>query len=575
MTKIKPFHTLLLGTVLLAGTPKTQGLTELEDAEMSQVQGAGLAFPFDEFRFQMAPTSFLEFTGSDTDPLETTFIRGDLRYYGLTMSRGSSGGAGGSIWNSNLQYLDGSTCSDSGFFGLGCPASGDNLINFANFDNPYVWRAFNYTGFEPDGTPTSDRSVFEILGPSNMDPFRWSFFGEVESGREVGAVNSNGLAPITGANCDAGSGSGCLTHMQNIILGKPVSLEKPVGVAGGESASNPYRAPVLRFFQYAGIDGDAENPATYGIQYEHRLSGDYRLSVHSDADTPSRGELPTFTNREGLYFRDVQAYLPLGQLHYQALVFDDSQPGNSGMVTTNGNISIELTRIPNVTDVYNDFYSLAPGDTEGYQRTGRPDRYYETHGYVEWGTKFPDNGGVSQVRYAGADPDGPTLQITQANFPSCVQGTYAGMGGANGGNPCYVNAGNGGSGTPGSAWDGNWVGDIVEGAEGSAEAVLSEGGIIFVSRDGSSTWQVVNNQNLAPQEDLHMLWVESGGEWAGTEDNWETGYRLTRDARYSATPNSNGNYYNPTLNVNAINLGSSRVEGLQINHMKIETLGGD
>lgn len=558
MAKFKSFHGFLLISVLLAGS-RVSALTELGDSEMSRVQGAGLAFPFDDFRLQMAATSFLELTGSNTDPLETTFIRGDLRYYGLTISRGSSGGPGGSIWNSNLQYLDGSTCSDSGFFGLGCPASADSLVNFANFDNPYVWRAFNYTGYEPNGVETSSRSVFEILGPSNMDTFRWAFFGEIESGRQVGTPNANGLAPINGANCNSGTGSDCITHMQNIILGKPVSLQKPVGVAGPESASNPYRAPALRFFQFA---GDAQNPSTYGIQYEHRLSGDYRLSVNSDTATPSRGVMPTFTNREGLYFRDVQAYLPLGQLHYQALVFDDSQPGNSGSVTTNGNISIELTRLPNNVSVFNDFYSLAPGDTEGYQRTGRPDRYYETHGYVEWGTKFPDSpGGVSQVRYAGVDTDGPTVQINSTNFPAstCQGGAFGVSPDAPGGSNC-------------TSWRNDTVGNVVTGAVATAGEVLSEGGIVFVSRNPGSTWQVKNNQNAPANNTLNMLWVckpDSQGDCGSSGSNWDQTVRLERDARYNKTN------YNPTLNVNAINLGSSRVEGIQINHMKIETLGGN
>lgn len=564
MNRTRRLTSLMLSSLLVMPGPNTLALSQLSESEMSQVQGAGLAFPFDQFRFEMAPTSFLQLTGSDTNPAQTTFIRGDLRYYGLTMSRADGG---------NVRDWNGDPCTP-GTFGLGCPISDDYIVNFANFDNPYVWRAFNYSGYDTSGALTSNRAVFEILGPSDMDPFRWSFFGEVEAGRTYGATASNGLYPITGANCTAGTGSNCLTQLQNIIIGKPVSTLLPPSIGASEN-----QAPALRFFQYAGTTAAAgTNPATYGIQYEHRLSGDYRMSVNTTGGTVERGVIPTFTAQEGLYFRDVQTYLPLGQLHYQALVFDDNQVGSSGGVG-NGNIAIEVTPIPNVPNVYQDFYSFADGTAgslnSGYQRNGRPSRYYETHGYVEWGTKFPTNGnpngmggtGVSSVRYSGNDPDGPTLQINQANFPSCVQGTYAGMDGANGGNPCYVNSGNGGSGTPSSAWDGNWVGNIVEGAVGSAEAVLSEGGVAFVSRNGGS-WQVLHNQNRPENSTLNMLWVQSGDEWAGTSGSWDTGYQMQRDARY------NTNDYNPMLNVNAINLGSSRIEGLQINHLKIETLGG-
>ena len=568
-----PTNLLLAATLTLSATT-TNALTELGDESLASIDGTGLAFPFEDFYLQMAPTSFIELTGDDPTVGTTTFIRGDLRYYGLTLSRGTTGGPGGAVTTSNLVNLDGSTCSNSGFFGLGCPASTDGIVNFANFDNPYIWRAFNYSGYDTSGVITDQRAVFEILGPSDMDAFRWSLMGELESGRTYGALN-NGFRPITGASCAAGTGDACLSQYQNIILGKPVSRLKPISIGGTNTTTNPFQAPALRFFQYAGTTSDTgNNPATYGIQYEHRLSGDYRLTVNTTSGSaPARGDMPVFTNEEGLYFKDVQAYLSLGQLHYQALVFDDTQAGSTGSVTTNGNIAIELTAIPNVAAVYNDFYSLAPGDTQGFQRFNRPDRYYQTHGYAEWGTNFPTctgggaNGavqcmsgnGVSGLRYTGVDPDGPTQVINQTNFPAStcnVHGT--GVGGRTGEN-C-------------AQWSGQTVGNVVSGSA-TRSAIVAAGGMVFVSRNGSATWQVTNNQNYAPQETLNMLWVETYEESCGffcTDDQ----SRLTRDARYNSSPNGNGDYYNPTLNVSSINLGSSRITGLQINHMKIETLGG-
>lgn len=551
MNRTRRLPSLMLSSLLVMPGPNTLALSQLSESEMSEVQGAGLAFPFDQFRFEMAPTSFLQLTGSDTNPALTTFIRGDLRYYGLTMSRADGG---------NVRDWNGNACTP-GAFGLGCPISDDYIVNFANFDNPYVWRAFNYTGYDTGGALTSDRAVFEILGPSDMDPFRWSFFGEVEAGRTYGATASNGLYPITGASCTAGTGSNCLTQLQNIIIGKPVSALLPPSIGASEN-----QAPALRFFQYAGTTAEGgTNPATYGIQYEHRLSGDYRMSVNTTGSTVERGVIPTFTDREGLYFRDVQTYLPLGQLHYQALVFDDNQVGSSGGVG-NGNIAIEVTPIPNEANVYQDFYSFADGTAgslnSGYQRTARPDRYYETHGYVEWGTDFPTNphpngmggAGVSSVRFSSndADPDGPTRVVNSTNFPAATCAS----------NGSGVNNSDGRNCTN---WDGSTVGQVVDGRVGSPEQVLAAGGIAFVSRDGG-TWQVANNQNKPVNSTLNMLWVRRDDTNYGG-NNWESYVGLERDARYL-------NEYNPTINLNAINLGSSRIEGLQINHLKIETLGG-
>ena len=566
---------MLLGAALTLGASQAMALKELDDSSLSEVQGAGLAFPFDEFRFEMAPTSYIELVGNDTIPTETTFVRGDLRYYGMSMTRATEDGVlqtGGVDWQGN-------PCS-GGFRGLGCPMNEGFIENFSTYDNPYMWRAFNYTGHEPDsdGTQTNDRAVFEILGPSNMDTFRWAFWGEVESGRTYNPA-TNGLATINGANCDAGTGSNCLTQLQNIIIGKPTALEKPRSVFGGESTSNRNLGPALRFFQYAGTTGpEGENPATYGLQYLSRLSGDYRLSINTTSDTaPQRGVIPDFTNEEGLYFTDVQAYLPLGQLHYQALVFDNAQPGSTNIGNQDGNIVIELTRIPDVGAVFNDFYSLAPGDTEGYQRTNRPDRYYETHGYVEWGDAFPTNpnpnglggSGVSQVRFAGAGAPDLFLSgraVNAGNFPGdiCGGGRTDSCDRYNGTAPSIT--------VPGTAIT----------SSSSREDIVEEGGIVFLSRSGGG-WTVLNNQNQDEGFDVNTREVmlartnaTQGGLFScGLRRCRDLGARTAGNVDFSAiAQQANEGGYNPVLNVNAINLGTARVEGLQINHLKIETLGG-
>ncbi|MDF3029545.1 MAG: hypothetical protein K0R03_103 [Moraxellaceae bacterium] len=551
----------------------------MDDQEMSSESGAGLAFPFENFRFEMEKTSFIQLTGSDTNlctagsttsPVGcTTFRRGDLRYYGLTMSRGTTGGTSGTITTTNVTDWFGNGCT-AGTFGLGCPISSESIINYSNHDNPFIFRVFNYTGFDTAGTSTNSRPVLEILGPSNMDPFRWSFFGEVETGRTYGATASNGLYPITGATCSAGSGAACLLQVQNIILGKPASRLKPPSVGGSVDASNPYYGPAIRLFQYAGTTAaTGSDPATYGIQYESRLSGDYRMSVNNAAATPSRGVAPDFNDEEGMYFRNVQAYLPLGQLHYQALVFDDTQPGSTGVVTTNGNVSIEVTRIPNVTAVYQDFYSFADGTSgstnSGYTRTGRADRYYLTHGYSEWGTQFPTNAnsnglggsGVNSTTYSGTgDPDGATRIINSTNFPAATC--------ASNGGPNFVDGSNGNNCT---TWSGQTVGELLTAPTTTRDQVISAGGIVFVSRNSSSTWNVLPNQNQAAST-INMLWVNNSSSNGGGS-NWANTYRLERDSRYTA-----GNVANVTRTVNAINLGTARIDGLLINHMKIETLGG-
>ena len=66
-----------------------------------------------------------------------------------------------------------------------------------------------------------------------------------------------------------------------------------------------------------------------------------------------------------------------------------------------GNFQIEVTRIQNIPAIYQDFYSLntscanstgAAGRACGYNRGGRPARYFDTHGFVRWGTGFTGAG---------------------------------------------------------------------------------------------------------------------------------------------------------------------------------------
>ena len=253
---------------------------------------------------------------------------------------------------------------------------------------------------------------------------------------------------------------------------------------------------MLRLFQFQGDQ-------SLGLSYISRLSGDFRFSVnHTASSANTRQVTPDFSDQEGLYFHKVNAFLPLGQLNYQAITLNDTQTGSGG-VTTNGNFVIELGGITNTAGIYGDFYSLptalaAVGScnaacqttARGYNRvvSAIPLHYYDTHGYVEWGTAFPTCG-----------------------FTNCLSGTgvstvrYAGVGGQTGA----------------TARD-----DVVKGATG----VTDLGGISFLSSSTASTWTVLDNQN---------------------------------------------NSGSAVRTMNAINLGTSRVEGFLVNHLKITSLGAN
>lgn len=506
----------LLGAAVFLSASNVTGLTELSDSSLSEVKGAGLAFAFDDFRFQMAPTSYFEQMGAVPDP-NITFRRGNYRWIGTAITAGPDYDNGQLFHFSDYgDGTHGSTptggCTIS-ISALDCPIARGPVTGYADLNNPFLLRVREYdavgrTAIGGDWITGEGNTVAELIGPTNSEDFRWAFWGEVET------TSDDGLTQLG------------LLQNQEIIIGSPTSRFRP---GGGDGAAN-IAGPVFRMFRN-------QTDQSLGMIYHHRLSGDFRLSVAKTSDDNGFG-VPTFAAEEGMYFTNVNAYLPLGQMHYQSLILNDSP-------SQDGNFEVELTVLPNDPEVFHDFYGLGnnlANFDEGYQRTGRPDRYYETHGYVRWGDKFMDNGGVSKVRFSGVDPDGATRIVNQANFPTSTCQTPYGPG---------VNGDDSG---PCGSYSGATVGNVVFG-QASRTDILKEGGMVFVSRDASSTWKVVNNTSRAPNENLQMLWVT----WNGSQ------VELQRDSRYSN--------YNPTLNVNAINLGSSRVEGMQIQHLKMTTLG--
>lgn len=335
------------------------GLTSLTDEALAEVSGAGIAVALDDFRYANAPTSYIELTGSDGG---AKWQRGDARYYGLSLTAGGAG----TDW-----YGDGCSGADP----LSCPLGVGSIADFASIYNPFVLRVFQYEGFDyqgdlrdqaTTGNPDSMPTVLELIGPSDVpNPWRWSFWGELEVGR-----NATTPAALGSTHSQAD-----FLQSQSIIYGKPVTKDG--------------RPAILRLLK---VENNAD--PTFGLMYQSALSGDFRFSVAHSTDGGPDGlhEVPNFEDTEGLYFKNVDAFLPLGQLHYQAITLDNVAAGD-------GNFVIELTRLPDQAPVYNDFYSFSSGCTGdyagvncGYKRTERPERYNETHGYVRWGDPEKTNG---------------------------------------------------------------------------------------------------------------------------------------------------------------------------------------
>lgn len=389
---------------LLLASSWSNALVEMEEEQMASVTGTGLAFVFDDFSFRMAPTSYVELTG-DTPTLDAQAFgwrNGDARYYGISMTSGSSLGTDWYASDASGTGCSGGTLNSN----LSCPigvGSGDFGVDaFASIYDPFVLRVFEYQGFnygggwldQAAGTGTGSYgsggntmpSVLEFRGPVNSDDWRWSFWGELE------IDNANDVAPDGSANnAVVGTGGADFLQSQSIILGKPVASDQ-IWDRDTDSyitrAAGPHRA-VQRWMH---TTHTAANERTFGVTYDSALSGDFRFSVRQNAGSPDALHyVPDFQDTEGMYFRNVDAFFPLGTLHYQALTFSGvseyyADGSKRPTPSQHGDFSIELTQIPNDPNVYGHFYcgntdGSECADASGYIDNPNPD----THGFVRWG----------------------------------------------------------------------------------------------------------------------------------------------------------------------------------------------
>lgn len=289
--------------LLLRSSPVAAELVALEDEALSENTGEGIAIVLEDFRFQMKNTGYVEQIGR-APAAGSGFQRGDMRWYGLTISSATAAGLG---WT-------GESCGH-----LLCPLANAGAL-VAPFDNPLMMRVFNKTGYDFQNNNVS-KTVLEWIGPTASDTYRWSFWGELEVGK-------------------SGTGNAGLLQSQTMIVGKPVAN------ATGS---------ILRVFQ-----NQDNNDRTLGLNFHSRLSGDFRFSLAQTSSSPGTlGNVPLFDNgttadnAPGLKFRNVNAYLPLGQLFYQSLILNDTR---NDATAGDGNFVIELTQLPNQANAYTDFY---------------------------------------------------------------------------------------------------------------------------------------------------------------------------------------------------------------------------
>lgn len=388
----------LVTAALLSAAP-VYALTEISDEDLGSVDGAGMVFAWTDFRFLMNPTSYLEQQGTNSmntctatgsgSGNQNCWRRGDLRWYGMGVSAvgttvGQAVGAG--PWNTTWTTASGNMtqCADSGFNGLGCPRGGP-IAYFAPHDNPYVLRVMDYAGDASAATAIgngvvtyqgnnavadwsngagtgSKQTVLEWLAPTSQDNYRFSFWGELEVGR-----NGTGSGLLKSQTIIQGNAAGSVLRFFKFTQtstspGMASAYNPLLGAAGCVDGANSANATASASgWGCAGVNGtgSAYNNRTLGIQYISHLRGDFRFSVAQAGTTSDALGVPVgFNGKEGVYFRGADVYLPIGQPFYQALTLNVPRSTTTNAPVTDGNLVLEMPLLPNRTSVYSRFYAL-------------------------------------------------------------------------------------------------------------------------------------------------------------------------------------------------------------------------
>lgn len=609
--------------LLAAAATAPAALQELPDDSLSGVTGEGLVFAWTDFRMLMDPSSYLEQRGSALSNTCTSsgntagnyncWRRGDLRWYGLSVSAtGTTTGqaATAGAWNTGWTSSGGNMtqCANAGINGLGCPRGGPIGL-FAAHDNPYILRVKDYAGDDSansaigNGIVTyqgvtsstnwnaggSRQTVLEWLAPTAQDYYRMAFWGEIEAGRGAAGAGLLKSQTIVQGNA-AGSVLRFYKYTQTATSpGLQAPFDPTLGAAGcTDSGCNNVDTA-----------GSAYNNRSLAMVYESRLQGDFRFSVAQSETTPALGTPVDFHHSEGMYFRNVKAFFPLGQSFYQALTLNVPRNTATNLPVVDGNFTLEIPLIPNRTAVFTRFYSLntAPGvggttssvqhswdygyataraamlhntaltaDAVNYLPDAAPNttnypavnaNYHRTHGYSRWGDWYSCQG------------EGCILPLAR----NSVAEANAGIGR--------------------NAWNSSGDGIFFWGISAynayayrtdtiDVRPALNGNGTVNTDANANTTISYYSNfAACTPANSTAYSTCGYGGAYNGAADYGKTTTSTSilpaENAFYNAATTGMGaNANRPVISVpanSALNIGDARVEGMQIHYLRFTSSG--
>lgn len=332
----------VLALAISAVASSSYALEAISDEEMSSTTGEGLAFLPENFSIIFDPDAYINYI--PVGPVSTG-NKADLFIYGL--AAGKSNLANNTTARTNANLND-TTVS--------------NITSWGTGSNPWVIRTETVTkpGFNtasearailsfqtPDYLPTTETTAANGADAYNLKMVLWTDVMVRNAAVANGNANQFTQRLRLQGVWDGFSINGTRLNIFQTANGSgTASYNNTVGISG-----------ILRF-----------NSGTQGVL---RFSTALKANEASMITTPATGGVSPFVRgnstagqfneNEGLYIRDFDLNLPLGQLHYQPLVLD---------ATASGNVIIELARIPNNASAYNEFYVNYTGISDAELSSG-------------------------------------------------------------------------------------------------------------------------------------------------------------------------------------------------------------
>lgn len=361
--------------ISLVFASQVQALELLDDESLGQSTGAGVALLPENFKIVFDDTAYVRTLPSTSDPrlLSGQLVpfgkKAELIWYGLAFA-----GADGNV-------------SDR---------VGDAIASWGTADNPWVLKAETVSRVKYGGGAATGVPMLSLEAPTytlNDGGLKYGFWSDLVI-RELASVNP--LNPI-------------VSRFQSQYVWNDVTLNG--------SKFSIFQSTV-DYTTSAHNAFAATNNGSFGIVWQNRINsattGVFRFSVaevvqpdctltpaacsNSTTNTVSTAA-PTFNTVEGFYATDFDMNVMVGNLHYQPLIMGSTGDGSK-------NFQVELVRIPNNPDVYNEFYRNYNDPTQEYKMctNSTVDCSRSTHGELS----------IAKVEFKS--PTGVTVDLGSAKY---------------------------------------------------------------------------------------------------------------------------------------------------------------